>query len=94
MLPAMNAVSECSASALRRLKTYLQTTMSQKRLNHCMILHGHNEMTDKLDILKISFLLPPITEKIALDNKLAIPLPRTITKIALATVVQSPFDDC
>lgn len=48
--PATNAVSERSASSLRRLKTYLQTTMSQERLNQCMILHVHKERTDKLNI--------------------------------------------
>ena len=31
--PATNAVSERSASGLRRIKTYLRSTMSQQRLN-------------------------------------------------------------
>ena len=43
-------VSERSASALRRLKTYLRTTVSQERLNHFMILHVHKEMNDKLNM--------------------------------------------
>ena len=33
-MPATNAVSEWSALALRRVKTYLRTTMSQARLNN------------------------------------------------------------
>ena len=38
VMPATNAVSERSASALRRVKTYLRTTMHQDRLNHLMVL--------------------------------------------------------
>ena len=34
VLPATNAVSERCASALRRVKTYLRTTMSQTKLNN------------------------------------------------------------
>jgi len=48
VMPATNAVSERSASALRRVKTYLRTTMSQARLNNLMLLHIHKEETDKL----------------------------------------------
>ena len=46
-------LSERSASALRRLKTYLRTTVSQERLNHFMILHVHKEMNDKLNMADI-----------------------------------------
>ena len=45
ILPATNATSERSFSALRRIKSYLRCTMSQARLNHLMILHYHQEMT-------------------------------------------------
>ena len=48
VLPATNAVSERSFSAMKRIKTYLRVTMTQKRLNHYMILHIHKERTDKL----------------------------------------------
>ena len=51
VLPATNAVSERSFSALRRIKTYMRATMTQKRLNHCMLLHIHKEKTDELDLL-------------------------------------------
>ena len=53
VVPATNAVSERSASALRRLKVYLHTTMSQERLNHCMILLINKEITDKLNMTDI-----------------------------------------
>ena len=39
VMPATNAVSERSASALRRIKSYLRATMQQGRLNSLMILH-------------------------------------------------------
>ena len=42
VLPATNAVSERSASALRRLKTYLRTTVTEEILNHCMYLNFQN----------------------------------------------------
>lgn len=50
VMPATNATSERSFSALRRLKTYLRSTMSQPRLNHLMLLHVHREETDNLNL--------------------------------------------
>ena len=50
VMPATNATSERSFSALRRLKTYLRSTMTQERLNHLMILHVHKEATDSMDL--------------------------------------------
>ena len=50
VVPATNAVSERSASALCRVKSYLRSTMSQSRLNNLMLLHVHNDRTDKLDL--------------------------------------------
>ena len=52
-MPATNAVSERSASAVRRLKTYLRSTMTQCRLNNVMVLHIHKHLTDNVDCLKI-----------------------------------------
>ena len=37
VMPSTNAESERSFSTLRRIKTYLRSTMTQKRLNHLMI---------------------------------------------------------
>ena len=39
VMPATNAASERSFSAMRRLKMYLQSTMRQSRLNHVMLLN-------------------------------------------------------
>lgn len=50
VMPATNSTSERSFSALRRIKTYLRSTMSQARLNNLMILHVHRQRTDCLDI--------------------------------------------
>ena len=50
VMPATNAVSERSFNALRRVKTYLRATMTQKRLNHLIILHVHKDLTDKLNL--------------------------------------------
>ncbi|KAL4098187.1 hypothetical protein QTP88_022835 [Uroleucon formosanum] len=53
-IPASAATAECSFSALRRLKTYLRSTMTQKRLTHMMILHVHKSMTAKIDLKLIA----------------------------------------
>ena len=49
-MPATNATSERSFSALRRLKTWLRSTISECRLNWSMILHIHKDKTDALPI--------------------------------------------
>ena len=51
VMPATNAVSERSLSAIRVIKNYLRTNSSQDRLNHTMLLYDHKDLTDKLDIL-------------------------------------------
>ena len=53
VMPATNAVSERSFSALRRIKSYLRATMSQERLNHIMVLHVHKHLTDRICYIKI-----------------------------------------
>ena len=50
VVPATNAVSERSFSAMRRLKTYLRSTMKQERLNAIMIMHIHKDLLDTLDL--------------------------------------------
>ena len=54
VLPATNATSERSFSALKRIKTYLRNTTSGNRLNHCMLLHVHCKKTDQLKMIKIA----------------------------------------
>ena len=54
VMPATNAISERSFSALRRVKTYLRSTMKQAHLNHdhlmLMVLHVLKEKTDSLNL--------------------------------------------
>ena len=53
-MPATNATSEHSFSALRRVKSYLRSTTSQQRLNNLMLLYVHKQHTDSLDELSIA----------------------------------------
>ena len=54
VLPATNATSERTFSALRRIKTYLRSTMTQARLNQLMTMHVHKDRTDALDLNEIA----------------------------------------
>ena len=51
-MPATNAISERYFSALKRVKTYLRSITDDSRLNHLMLLHVHEEMTDKIYLVK------------------------------------------
>lgn len=53
-MPATNAVSERSFSSQGSVKTYLRSTMTQERLNNCMILTVHKEETDQLELSDIA----------------------------------------
>ena len=54
VMPATNATSERSFSAMRRVKSYLRSTMQQEHLNHLMVLHVHKEKTDRLQLFNIA----------------------------------------
>ena len=54
VMPATNAASERSFSAMRRVKSYLRSTMTQERLNHMMVLHVHKDMTDSLNLQQVA----------------------------------------
>ena len=54
VVPSTNAVSERSFSAMRRVKTYLCSTIGQQRLNHLLLLHVHKSYTDKLDLVAVA----------------------------------------
>ena len=53
-IPMASATAERSFSALRRLKNYLRMTMTQKRLNHLILMHVHKDKTDELDLPSIA----------------------------------------
>ena len=53
-IPVTSATSERTFSALRRLLTYLRSTMTEKRLNHCLLLHVHKFYTDAIDLTLVA----------------------------------------
>lgn len=53
VMPASNVTSERSFSALRRVKTYLRSTMTQVRLNNLMVVHVHKDRVDKINLSSI-----------------------------------------
>ena len=54
VLPATNATSERTFSAMRRIKSYLRATMNQTRLNHLMVLHVHKTHCDNLSLVSVA----------------------------------------
>ena len=53
VLPSTNAASERSFSTMKRLKSYLRSTMGQSRLNHLMILNIYKEI-DKMNLIDVA----------------------------------------
>lgn len=53
-IPVSTCTAERSFSALRRIKTYLRSTMTQQRLNDHMVVHVNGEMADDLDLEEIA----------------------------------------
>lgn len=53
-LPVTTCRAERSFSALRRLKTYLRSTMTAPRLTHLAILYTHKGHTDRIDLKKVT----------------------------------------
>ena len=54
VMPATNAVSEHSASALHLIKTYLRSSMSQLRMNNLIVLHIHKQNLDQLGMTEVA----------------------------------------
>ena len=52
--PVTTATAERSFSSLRRVKTYLRSTMTSCRLNNLFLLYIHQDRTDSLDLYKIA----------------------------------------
>jgi hypothetical protein len=50
LCPASSAEAERSFSSLRRLKTWLRTTMTQQRLNSVALCHVHQDLLDSIDM--------------------------------------------
>ena len=54
LVPVTNAVSERSCSTLRRVKTYLRSSITQKRLNSCLVLATYKEQVDKPNLVEVA----------------------------------------
>ena len=52
--PVTTATAERSFSSLRRVKTYLRSTMTSCRLNNLFLLYIHQDRTENLDLYKIA----------------------------------------
>lgn len=53
VIPVSSSEAERSFSALRRLKTWPRTTMTQAMLNHTAVCHIHQDMLDSINTLEI-----------------------------------------
>ena len=51
--PANSATPERSFSLARRVKTWLRSTMAQKRFNAIAILSSHKDLMDTLDLISV-----------------------------------------
>ena len=54
MIPLSSATAERAFSSLRRLKSYLRSTMTQKQLNHVVFLNTHKDRVDQMCIVDIA----------------------------------------
>ena len=63
VVPASSAEAERSFSALRRLKTWLRSSMSQTRLNSVAVCHVHRERMYNLDKKKLCQELVQVTDR-------------------------------
>jgi hypothetical protein len=54
-LPASTSAAEREFYTLRRVKTYVRSTMDQERLNHMMILHAYKERVDEIELNKLLY---------------------------------------
>ena len=63
VFPVSSCTPERSFSVLKRVKSYLRTTMSQERLNHCCIVNTYSAIADEIDVKEI------VTEFINSDSR-------------------------
>ena len=54
VVAATNASSECTFSALRRMKSNLRTTMSNNCLNHLLTCTVHKELVKELNLKQVT----------------------------------------
>lgn len=56
VIPASSATAERSFSALKRVKTWLRSTMSPTRLNSVLLLHVHREQMPNIKSVMAEFI--------------------------------------
>ena len=54
VVPVTSATSERTFSVLKRLLVYLRSTMTEMRLNNCLLVHVHKDLTDALNLEDIA----------------------------------------
>ena len=52
--PVTSATAERSFSSLRRIKKFLRSSMTSKRLSNLFLLHVHTAQTDSLDLVSVA----------------------------------------
>ena len=52
--PATSATAERSFSALRKIKTFLRSSMTQERLNNLFLMYVHTARTEELDLASVA----------------------------------------
>ena len=62
-VPVTTATAERTFSTMRRIKTYLRSTMTQERLNHSFMLNAHKSRVDCLDLVQIAKLFISVNER-------------------------------
>lgn len=63
VVPVSSTEAERSFSALRRLKTWLRSTMSQERLNHTAVCHVHKHKMDAMNLREICRQFVSVSER-------------------------------
>ena len=53
-MPITSATSEMSFSALKVVNTYLRSSVSEQRLDNCLLLHIYKDLTDTCDMEKVA----------------------------------------
>ena len=90
VMPATNAVSERSFSALKRVKTYLRSTTGEGRLNHLMPLHVNKELADGIDMVEVANVLVGANkwhkQLFGKFSKYDLPMKSTFASLATQTV--------
>ena len=52
-VPVTTATAERSFSALKRLKTFVCSSMTQARLNNLLMMYVHDSVTESLDLVDV-----------------------------------------